>query len=103
MLSVIYALCRSSDLQNSSATRPPLKRGSVDAHYVGFESVNTATNVGPTEWNRESGLVSLWSLGQFPASDQTAIIVPYKPGSEEELGPVVQADYFGTVPPIGCK
>jgi hypothetical protein len=69
-----------------------------DAHYVGFESVNSATNFGPTAWEMESGLVSLWSLGQFPAGEQTVIVVPYKPGSEQELGPVVQSDYFGSVP-----
>lgn len=68
------------------------------AKYVGFESANTATNVGPMPWNMQSGLVSIWSLGQFPAGDQTVIIVPYKEGSEQELGPVVQSDYFGTVP-----
>ncbi len=28
----------------------------------------------------------------------TAIIVPYKAGSDADLGPVVQSDYFGDVP-----
>ncbi len=66
--------------------------------YVGFETVNTAKNVGPTAWDTLSGMVSIWTLGQFPSGDQTVIIVPYKPGSDAELGQVVQSDYFGTVP-----
>jgi hypothetical protein len=68
------------------------------AKLVAFESVNTAKNVGPTDWAMRSGLVSIWTLGQFPTNDATAIIVPYKAGSEADLGPVVQSDYFGDVP-----
>ena len=79
-----------------SAARP-VQEG--QARLVGFESANTATNVGPTPWEMKSGLVSIWTLGQFPAGDKSVIIVPYKPGSERELGPVVQSDYFGAVPP----
>jgi hypothetical protein len=65
---------------------------------VGFESANRATNAGPMAWEMKSGLASIWTLGQFPAGDQTVIILPYKPGSERELGPVVQTDYFGEIP-----
>jgi hypothetical protein len=67
--------------------------------FVAFQSANTMTNVGRTAWDRKNGLVSIWTLGQFPAGDRTVIIVPYKEGSESELGPVVQSDYFGSVPP----
>ncbi len=67
--------------------------------YVGFETVNTATNVGPLAWDMTQGMVSIWTLGQFPAGDQTVIVVPYKSGSDQQLGPVVQSDYFGPVPP----
>ena len=68
------------------------------ARMVGFESENKAKNVGPTDWTMRNGLVSIWTLGQFPTGEETAVIVPYKPGSEAELGPVVQSDYFGDVP-----
>jgi hypothetical protein len=70
---------------------------------VGFESENSATNIGPTAWDMKSGLVSIWTLGQFPAGDQTVIVIPYKAGTEQELGPVVQSDYFGAVPPDRLK
>ena len=66
--------------------------------YVGFETINTAKNIGPLAWEMTSGMVSIWTLGQFPSGDQTVIIVPYKPGSDKELGQVVQSDYFGPVP-----
>jgi len=68
------------------------------AKMVAFESANTAKNVGPTDWTMRQGLASIWSLGQFPTGDATVVIVPYKSGSEAELGPAVQSDYFGTVP-----
>jgi hypothetical protein len=65
---------------------------------VGFQTINTITNRGPA-MTRDKGLVSIWSLGQFPAGARTYIILPYKAGEESELGPVVKADYFGHVPP----
>ena len=34
---------------------------------------------------------------------RTVVIVPYKPGSEAEIGPVVKSDYFGPVPPQRLK
>ncbi len=32
------------------------------------------------------------------AGPETIVIVPYKPGPESELGPVVNSSYFGKVP-----
>lgn len=75
-----------------------IKQSDKTLPYVGFETVNAATNVGPMPWDMTQGMVSIWTLGQFPAGDQTVIIVPYQPGSEQELGPAVQSDYFGPVP-----
>ena len=65
---------------------------------VGFQTINTITNRGPA-MTREKGLVAIWSLGQFPSGPRTYIVLPYKPGHEVDLGPVVKADYFGRVPP----
>ena len=47
---------------------------------------------------KEKGLVSIWILGMMNAGPETVVIVPYKPGGEAELGPVVKSDYFGAVP-----
>ncbi len=66
---------------------------------VAFESVNTVTNSGAAAWQRDSGLVSIWILGQFNPSPQTTVVIPFAPGPEAALGPVVNDAYFGTVPP----
>jgi hypothetical protein len=65
---------------------------------VGFESSNTLTNVGKTDWKKQTGLLSLWVLGQFQSTPQTTIVLPILPGPEAELGIPVTTDYFGTVP-----
>jgi hypothetical protein len=65
---------------------------------VGFQTINTVTNRGPA-MTREKGLVSIWSLGQFPASPRTYIVIPYKGDDDTGLGPIVNSDYFGRVPP----
>ncbi len=64
---------------------------------VGFQTINTVTNRGPA-MTREKGLISIWSLGQFPPGARTYIILPFKAGQESELGPIVNSDYFGPVP-----
>ena len=70
----------------------------VGLNVVGFESVNRLTNAGADAWKKETGLLSLWSMGMFNASPAATIIVPIKPGTESELGTPVTSDYFGTVP-----
>jgi hypothetical protein len=69
---------------------------------VAYETVNTITNRGEP-MTKEKGLVSIWMLGMMNAAPQTVVIVPYKPGPESELGPVVKSDYFGQVPPERLK
>jgi hypothetical protein len=64
---------------------------------VGFQTINTVTNRGAA-MTRERGLVSIWSLGQFPAGARTHIIVPYRAGEVSELGPIANTDYFGRIP-----
>jgi len=65
---------------------------------VAFESFNTVTNVGTAPWKPESGLVSVWILGQFTPSSQTTIALPFVSGPESTLGRVVNDGYFGKVP-----
>ncbi len=66
---------------------------------VAFESENRVTNVGEQPWEKETGLLSIWILGMFPPSDGVTVVIPFAPGPEEELGPVVNDAYFGKVPP----
>ena len=65
---------------------------------VAFETVNTVTNTGSQPWTKEGGLLSIWILGMYNPSPSTTVVIPYLPGSEEELGPIVNAAYFGEVP-----
>lgn len=69
----------------------------ADVQYAGAYSVNTIMNSGNEEWRLESGLIGIWILGQFNPSDSTIIIGPFKPGSDAELGPAFNDDYFGKV------
>jgi hypothetical protein len=66
---------------------------------VAFESSNTVTNAGTSAWRRESGLVSIWILGQFIPSPETTVAIPFAAGPEATLGPIVNDAYFGKVPP----
>jgi hypothetical protein len=65
---------------------------------VAFESSNTVTNVGRDPWIPKSGLVSIWILGMFKPSPETTVVIPFVPGDEAKLGPVVNDKYFGQVP-----
>lgn len=64
-------------------------------HYAGAYSTNAMLNAGTEAWSEEKGLVGIWILGQFEPSDSAVIIAPFRPGSESELGPRFNDDYFG--------
>ena len=66
---------------------------------VAYETVNRITNAGKQPWQKETGLLSIWILGQFNPAPATTIVVPIKSGPESELGVKVTSDYFGIVPP----
>lgn len=65
---------------------------------VAYQSDNKITNTGAKEWTKDTGLLSIWILGMFNPSPSTTIIIPFKSGPEEALGPVVNDAYFGKVP-----
>jgi hypothetical protein len=71
--------------------------GRSGVKVVGYETGNQITNRGPA-FSKEKGLVSIWMLGMMNAGPETVILVPYRSGSESELGPVVKSDYFGSIP-----
>ena len=64
---------------------------------VAYESRNTLKNTGSEKWEKESGLLSIWMLGMLIPSPEVTVIIPVKEGSEAELGPQVNDDYFGKV------
>jgi hypothetical protein len=65
---------------------------------VGYESENKVTNISARSWSEETGLLSLWVLGQFQSTPRSTIILPFRAGTQAELGIPVTTDYFGTVP-----
>lgn len=65
---------------------------------VAYQSDNKITNTGAKEWTKDTGLLSIWILGMFNPSPATTIVIPFKSGPEEALGPVVNDAYFGKVP-----
>lgn len=70
----------------------------ADVAVVGYESQNVLHNTGTAPWVKDSGLLSIWILGMYNPSPATTIVIPFKPGSEAELGKVVNDAYFGKVP-----
>ncbi len=70
---------------------------------VGYETENYLVNCGDRQWNKDTGLLSIWILGMFNPSPETTVVIPFKPGCECELGPIVNDTYFGKVPPDRLK
>ena len=64
---------------------------------VGYQTTNKLTNTGNSDWKEETGLLSIWLLGMYNPTEMTTVFIPFQPGSEEVLGPVVNDTYFGKV------
>jgi len=69
-----------------------------DIAVVGYESENVLHNTGAAAWVKDTGLLSIWILGMYNPSPSTTVVIPFKPGSEDQLGKVVNDAYFGKVP-----
>jgi hypothetical protein len=65
---------------------------------VTFESINKMTNTGEKAWEKDTGLLSIWILGQFNPSPATTIVIPFRTGPVDKFGPIVNDAYFGKVP-----
>jgi hypothetical protein len=69
-----------------------------NVRVVAFESDNRITNVGTEPLRPETGLVSIWILGMYPPAPRATVVLPFRAGSEKELGPIVNDKYFGAIP-----
>jgi hypothetical protein len=65
---------------------------------VAFESNNDVRNAG-APWTPQTGLISIWILGQFTPTPSTTIAIPFGPIPDSALRPIVNDAYFGKVPP----
>jgi hypothetical protein len=95
-------LLNDTDLKNLFGQSTAATMGGAGVKMVAYETINTIANQGQP-MTKEKGLTSIWILCMFNAGPQTVVIIPYKPGEETELGPVVKSDYFGEVPPDRLK
>ena len=65
--------------------------------FVGHESQNKFTNVGDSPWTPKTGLPAAWSIGLNKPSPNATVIVPFKTGPEDQLGKIVESNYFGSL------
>jgi hypothetical protein len=65
---------------------------------VAYETDNRLVNRGSQPWTKDTGLLSIWLLGMYRPSPGTTVVIPFKAGTEAELGPKVNDAYFGKVP-----
>ena len=65
---------------------------------VAYQTFNIITNTGENAWTNQTGLPSIWILGMYNPSPAATIVIPFKKGGEDDLGPVVNDAYFGKIP-----
>jgi hypothetical protein len=66
------------------------------AKFVGFESVNTITNIGDKSWTPATGLPAIWSAGMFPPRPGSFAAIPFHKDPAE--GVFVNTKYFAEPP-----
>lgn len=62
-------------------------------NVVRFSTKNSITNLGNASWTEDTGMPSIWILGQYNPSPQTKIIIPLRQGVEADLN----ENYFGAI------
>ena len=62
---------------------------------IRFRTENSITNTGSFAWTRETGMPSIWILGQFTPSENNSITIPYRPAD----GCAINDRYFGSIEP----
>ena len=72
-------------------------------NYVAYETENIMTNTGQKAWDKETGGLSIWMLDMLKTSPKAIVVIPFKEGEEQELGPVATTNYFGEIPPDRIK
>jgi hypothetical protein len=70
---------------------------------VAYKSSNVLINKGDNEWVKETGLLSVWMLGMYNPSPSVIVAIPFNPGDEKVMGPIVNDSYFGKISPARLK
>ncbi len=79
------AICQALDLSS-------LPQG---LEWVAHASENCVTNRGDNLWQSQHGLLAIWILTLCHPADDATIAIPFRPGTVDQLGEIVRADYFG--------
>lgn len=64
----------------------------IDA--VGFESTNCLTNKNDFTWTTQTGMPSIWILGQLISTEKSTIILPF---DQNGNGKIINDAYFGKI------
>ncbi|MEO8711211.1 MAG: DUF6786 family protein, partial [Parafilimonas sp.] len=62
---------------------------------VAYESINQIKNTGENAWKKDSGLLSIWLLGQFTPTEETKVIIPFS--TAKNIKNFISDDYFGKI------
>ncbi|MDR2139273.1 MAG: hypothetical protein LBP50_06980 [Tannerella sp.] len=65
---------------------------------VAYTTENRIVNLNGFAWTDTTGAVCIWILDMFHTAPRAVTLVPFREGSESELGRVVTSDYFGEIP-----
>ena len=90
-------LLKTADLQKRLGEKAARTLQLPGVKMVAYETDNQLINRG-APMAKSKGLISIWILSMLNAGPQAVTIIPYRQGSDADLGPVVRRDYFGPVP-----
>jgi len=93
-----FRIDRKIELLSTDAIGKALGAEVLGVACVGYRTSNRLTNIGTRRWEKETGLLSIWMLGMYKHGPETTVVMPFKQGSVEERGPIVNDEYFGKVP-----
>ncbi|MGI9455671.1 MAG: DUF6786 family protein [Aeoliella sp.] len=96
--SFAYRVDRHIGLMSTGEIKESLGVDASRVSSVAYRTSNRLTNTGSNDWKKETGLLSIWTLGMYKHGPETTVVIPYRQGPESELGTVVIDDYFGKVP-----
>lgn len=88
---------RKITLLNQAQINENLKLDTEDYSVIAYETSNNVKNIGALDWKKETGLLSIWLLSMISPTDETTVIIPVKQGTEEQLGLLVNDNYFGEI------
>ena len=88
---------RKITLLDQEQTNENLQLDTEDYSVVAYETSNIVKNIGASDWKKESGLLSIWLLSMISPTDETTVVIPVKEGMKEQLGILVNDNYFGKI------